>query len=96
MVYLLEAVFDLAGEWIIGNYLKLMTAIIPIPKLKKLLYALLGIIFIAFIFGVICLFSEDRLLKTIGVYAVAISSGVVLINIIIGLVLKKVNKSKNK
>ena len=27
MIYVLEAIFDMAGEWIVGNYLKLITAI---------------------------------------------------------------------
>jgi uncharacterized membrane protein len=95
MIYVLEAIFDMAGEWIIGNYFKLMTAISPKFKSKKLLYAFLGIIFIAFIFGLACLFIEEPVLKTIGIYAMAISISLILINLVIGVVFK-IFKNKNK
>ena len=88
MIYVLEAIFDIAGEWIIGNYLKLMTAISPKFKSKKLLYVFLGIIFIIFISGLACFFTELPVLKTMGIYAMVISVGVILMNVLIGIVFK--------
>ena len=35
MIYVLDAIFAMAGEWIIGNYLKLITAMIPKFKSKN-------------------------------------------------------------
>lgn len=95
MIYVLEAIFAMAGEWIIGNYLKLITAMIPNFKSKKLLYIFFCIIFIAFISGLACIFTEEPTLKTIGLYAVVISLSVILINILIGIVFKII-AAKNK
>ena len=94
MIYVLEAIFDMAGEWIVGNYLKLITAIIPKLKSKRLLYIFFGIIFIAFISGLACIFTEDPTLKTICLYAVVISLSVILINILIGIVFKVIGANK--
>ena len=94
MIYVLEAIFDIAGEWIVGNYLKLLTAIMPNFKSKKLLYIIFGIIFIAFISGLACIFTENPTLKTIGLYTVVISLGVILINLLIGIVFKVIAANK--
>ena len=94
MIYVLEAIFGMAGEWIVGNYLKLMTAISPRFKFKKLIYVFLGIIFITFVSGLACIFTEDALLKTIGIYAVAISLGIITVNVVLGIVLKIIERNK--
>ena len=92
MIYVLEAIFDMAGEWIVGNYLKLITAIMPKFKSKKLLYIFFGIIFIAFISGLACIFTEVPALKTIGLCTIVISLCVILINLLIGVVFRVIKK----
>ena len=64
-------------------------------QIKKLLYIFFCIIFIAFVSGLACIFTEESTLKTIGLYAVVISSSVILINLLIGIAFKII-AAKNK
>ena len=96
IIDLLDAIFNLAGEWIVGNYLKLMTAVNPNLKSKKLLYILFGAIFLVFISGVCCLCTEDSVLRKIGTYIVAISLSIIAVNVLIGFVLMFLQHKKKQ
>jgi hypothetical protein len=96
MVELLEIFFDIAGEKIIGNYLKLMSSLFPNMKTKKPFYIFFGILFLVFLSGIICLFLEGALPRVFGILAVSLSLGIVILNLILGLILKRIANKNNK
>lgn len=101
---LIELLGEFFIELILSGYMYVMTLIVPekmkLKKYRDWVKAVVGlfaiVLFFAFIAGVIMLSEEDPAFETAGIYLVSISGGLILLQILAGILVRTLSGKKKR
>lgn len=97
---LFEFVFELLLELILNIYLYLMMLIVPkenitlktMEKIKVIVKVFAVILFVTLIVGLVLMFSDLHSLETIGKIMIFVSIGLIVAQVIVGIIIRVVSK----